>query len=170
MEVPKFPKLGILRLWRRITLCANLWLSWGLQQSCNTHPEISNGMWHITCTQRNQGDSRLLMAESQIDNLTPRLSFGYKLCFMYSIGSCEPILDIYILRYFQLYKKLFNPMSFDPCNCLLKIQKSIGTPTSKVRAHLGVWGFIPSHTLTLPGAWNVTPSLTFGLHLCKPLP
>jgi hypothetical protein len=26
-------------------------------------------------------------------------------------------------------------------------------------AHLGVWGFIPSHFPTLPGAWNVTPSL-----------
>jgi hypothetical protein len=25
--------------------------------------------------------------------------------------------------------------------------------------HLGVWGFIPSQSLTLPGAWNVTPRL-----------
>ncbi len=26
-------------------------------------------------------------------------------------------------------------------------------------AHLGVWGFIPSHSPTLSGAWNVTPRL-----------
>ncbi len=42
-------------------------------------------------------------------------------------------------------------MSFDPCNCPLKIQESIGTPTPKVGTHLGVWGFISSHSLALPG-------------------
>jgi hypothetical protein len=29
-------------------------------------------------------------------------------------------------------------MGFDPCNCFLKIQESIETPTPKVGAHLGV--------------------------------
>jgi hypothetical protein len=47
-------------------------------------------------------------------------------------------------------------MSFDPWNCPLKIQESIGIPSLKVRAHLGVRGFITSHFLTLLGAWNVT--------------
>jgi len=28
-----------------------------------------------------------------------------------------------------------------------------------VGAHLGVWGFIPSHFFALSGAWNVTPKL-----------
>jgi hypothetical protein len=41
-------------------------------------------------------------------------------------------------------------MSFHPFNRLLKIQKSIGTLILKVGAHLGVWGFIPSHSLTFP--------------------
>ncbi len=41
-------------------------------------------------------------------------------------------------RIFQWYKELFNSMSFDPYNRLLKIQESIETPTPKVRAHLGV--------------------------------
>jgi len=81
------------------------------------------------------------MVESQFDNLTPDLSFGHNLCFKYPNGSCEPILDIYVLRSFQWYKKLFNPMNFDNCNFPLKIWKSIGTPTPKVR--LGV------HSLTL---------------------
>jgi len=53
-------------------------------------------------------------------------------------------------------------MSFDLCNRLLKIQESIGTPTPKVGVHLGVWGFIPSHSITFLGAWNVIPGLTFG--------
>jgi hypothetical protein len=48
-------------------------------------------------------------------------------------------------------------MSFDPYNRSLKIRKSIGTPTPKVGVPLGVWGFIPSHSFTLLGAWNVTP-------------
>jgi hypothetical protein len=29
-------------------------------------------------------------------------------------------------------------MGFDPYNCFLKIQESIGTPTPKTGAHLGV--------------------------------
>jgi len=50
-------------------------------------------------------------------------------------------------------------MGFDPWNCSLKIWESIEIPTSKVGAHLGVWGFIPSHSLAFMGAWNVTPGL-----------
>jgi hypothetical protein len=69
----------------------------------------------------------------------------------------RPILDIHILRAFQWYKKLLNLMSFDPHDCSLKIQESIGTPTPKVKVHLGVWGFIPSHFFAFMGAWNVTP-------------
>jgi hypothetical protein len=42
----------------------------------------------------------------------------------------------------------------------MKIWESIGTPTPKVGAHLGAWGFVPSHLPTLLGAWNVT----LGLH------
>jgi len=50
-------------------------------------------------------------------------------------------------------------MSFDPYNHSLKIWESIGTPTSKMGVHLGVWGFIPSHSFALPRAWDVTPGL-----------
>jgi hypothetical protein len=51
-------------------------------------------------------------------------------------------------------------MSFDPWNRSLQIRESIETPTPKLGAHLGVWRFIPSRSLTLPGAWNVI----LGLH------
>jgi hypothetical protein len=50
-------------------------------------------------------------------------------------------------------------MSFDPCHRPLKIQESIGAPIPKMGIHLGVWGFIPSHSLTFPGARNATPKL-----------
>jgi hypothetical protein len=42
-------------------------------------------------------------------------------------------------------------MSFDPYNRYLKIRKAIGTPIPKVGTHLGMWGFIPSHSPALPG-------------------
>ncbi len=65
-------------------------------------------------------------------------------------------LDIYVSKAFQWYKELFNPMIFDPCNHPLKFRKSIWTPIPKVGVHLGVWGFIPSHSLAFPRAWNVS--------------
>jgi hypothetical protein len=71
-------------------------------------------------------------------NLDP--SFGHNLWFKYSNWSCKPILNVYVPRDFQWYKELFNPISFDPCNCPLKIRESIGTPTPKVGAHLRMWG------------------------------
>jgi hypothetical protein len=116
-------------------------------------------MWHATCTQIKQGGSWLLVVKSQIGNLTPHPSFGHNLCFKYPNRSCEPILSIYVPRCFLWYKELFSPMIFNPYNYPLNIRKSIGIPTPKVKVHLGVWGFIPSHSLTLLGVWNVTPKL-----------
>jgi hypothetical protein len=98
------------------------------------------------------------MVESEIDNLTPDPSFGHKLCFKCPNGG-KPTLDIYVPRAFQWYKDLLNPIGFDPCNYFLKIWESIGTLTPKMGAHLGVWGFIPSHFFALPRTWNVTPKL-----------
>jgi len=68
-------------LWRRITLCENLQLRWGLKQSYSPHWELSNDMLHITWTQGNWGDSQLLVVGSQIANLIPDPSFGHNLCF-----------------------------------------------------------------------------------------
>jgi hypothetical protein len=119
----------------------------------------SEAKWHATYTQGNRVDSRLLMVENQIANLTPGPSFDHNLCFKCPNGLCKPISDIYIPRAFQWYKERFNPMSFDPYNYFLKIQESTGTSTPKVGVPLGVWRFIPSHSFALPGAWNVTPGL-----------
>jgi len=116
-------------------------------------------MWHVTSTQGNWGDSWFLVVESQIGNLTPNPSFGHNLCFKYPNESCKPILDIYIPRSFLKYNNLFNSMGFDPCNCYMKIWKSIKTPIPKVGVHLGMWRFMPSHSPTLLGTWNLTPKL-----------
>jgi len=83
-------------------------------------------------------DSGLLVVRSQIDNLTFGPFFGHNLCFNYPNGSYKTILDIYVLRSFQWHKELLNPINFDPCNRPLKIGESIGIPTLKVGAHLGV--------------------------------
>jgi len=96
-----------------------------------------------------QGNSKLLMVESQIDTLTPNLFFGHNLCCKYSNGSCESILDIEVLKKIQWYKEFFNPMNFDLSNYFLKIWDSIGTPiskwigtqTPKMGVHLRVCGF-----------------------------
>ncbi len=172
---PETPTLGLPQLWKAINFCIDLWLMWGLKKSYSLCWELSIDMWHNTCTQVNQGNSRLLMVKSQIDILPPDLSFGHNLCFKYSNGTCKLILDIYVPRAFEWYKGLFNPMSFDPCNWFLKIQESIETPTPKVGTHLGLsfrllgvreWthlgmcGFVPSHPPTLSGSWNVI----LGLH------
>jgi hypothetical protein len=52
-------------------------------------------------------------------------------------------------------------MSFDPYDRPLKIRESIGTLTPKMGIHLGVWGFIPSHSPTFSKTINVTPGLDY---------
>jgi hypothetical protein len=158
--VPKFSQLGLPRLWGPITLRANLWLRGGLKKSHSPHQELSNNMLHATCMQGNRVNSLLLVVGSQTTNLTPGPSFGHNLCFRFPNGSCEPILAICVPRYFQCYKELLNLLGFDPCNRSLKIWESTRIPTPKVGAPLECE--VPSHFLTLPRAWDVTPRLPLG--------
>jgi hypothetical protein len=50
--------------------------------------------------QINQGDSWILIVESQIGILTLGPSFGHNLHSKYSDGSCESILNIYVSKDF----------------------------------------------------------------------
>jgi hypothetical protein len=77
LKVSKFPKLGLLRFWRPIILCADLLLKCSLKQSYIFRRNFSNGMWHATYTQVNKGNFRLLMVKSQIGSLTLGPSFGH---------------------------------------------------------------------------------------------
>jgi hypothetical protein len=44
--VLKFPELGLLWLWKPKTFCADLWLNWGLKQSCSPCQKLFNDMLH----------------------------------------------------------------------------------------------------------------------------
>jgi hypothetical protein len=79
----KFLKLRFSQLWRPITFCACLQLKWGLKKSCSLHWDLSNNMWHVTCTKVNQGNFWFLVVRSQIGILTLNISFGHILCFEY---------------------------------------------------------------------------------------
>jgi hypothetical protein len=168
MGVPKLPKSGLLQLWSLITLCASPQSKWGLKQSCNPCRELSKAMWHATWTQGNRVYSKLLVVGSQIANLTPDLSFGHNLCFRCPNGWCELILDIYVSIAFQWYKEFFEPLGFDPCNHSLNIRESTRTPTPNMGVHLGMWGFILSHSFAFPGHENTILRLGLGSHPCKP--
>jgi hypothetical protein len=164
MKVLKLPKSRLLRLWSPITLCADLWLMWSLNQSYSPHRELSNGMWHATCTQGNWVNSRLLVVGSQTTNLIPGLSFGHNLCFRHPNGWCKPILDIYVSITSQWYKELLEPLGFDLRNHSLNIRESITTPIPNMGVHLGVWGFFPSHSFALSRHENATLELSLGPH------
>ncbi len=94
--VPKFSQLRLPWLWGCIISRVDLWLQWGLNQSCNPHWDLSNGMSHATCTRGNRLNSWLLVVGNQTANLTSTLSFDHNLCFRCPNASCKPILNIYV--------------------------------------------------------------------------
>ncbi len=144
MRVSKFSKLGLPQLQKRITLCLDLRLRWHLNHSCILCQELSNGMWHATCMQRNQDDSRLLMVGNQIGNLILRPSFSYNLCFKYPNGSYELIWDIYVPRAFQWYKKFFN--EFKP---LKLFSENLGVHQDSNSQSGSSFGSVEVHSITL---------------------
>ncbi len=148
-----------LQLWGAITLRANLWLRWGLNQSFSPCRELSNGMLHAICTHENRVDSQLLMVGNQTANLIPNPSFDHNLKFGCSNGRCEPILDIYVSRASHWYKELFKPLSFDPYNRPLKIRESTKTPTPQSGTPLGCEGSFP-HTFSHPREYVVRFSVS----------
>jgi hypothetical protein len=131
---------------------------------------LSNGMWYVVCSQVNRVDSWLLVVKSQTANLTLGLSFAHNLCFRCSNESCKPILGIYASIAFQWYKELIKARSLTPAIALWRFGSPFGTPTPKMGVYLGVWGFTPSHFLTLPGVCDVTPSFLLARTFATPLP
>ncbi len=139
-----------------------------MRQNCWPSRELSKDMWHATYTHVIQGDSKPLVVRNQIDTLIFGLSFSHNLYYKYSNGSCKPILNSYVLKYFQWYNERLNPMSFDPSNCSLKFLESTRTPIPKMGVHLGVCGLITSDSLALPKVWVWFLGYTLGLHLFMP--
>ncbi len=89
--VPKLSRFGLLELCTIITLCSNLWLGWGLKQSCSSPQELSNGVLHSTCTHQGRVDFWLLMIGSQTANLTLGPSFCHNLCYRCPNDPCKAI-------------------------------------------------------------------------------
>ncbi len=170
MGVLKFPQLGLSRLWGLIILRVDLRLRWGLKQSCSPCQKFFQ--WYVACHlhARKLGQFLTFSGWELNCQFDSQPSFSHNLCFNCPNGSCECILDIYVLRTFEWYKEVFNPLGFDLCNRFLNIQKSIETPISKVEALLGVWGFIPSHFPTLPKHEMWLLGFILGSQPCKPLP
>ncbi len=158
VRVPKSRQLGLPGLWGRITSCTELRSRCGLKQSYSSRPELSNGKWHIVCSQVFRVDSRLLVVGSQnwqtLGSLTPRPSFGHNLCLRCPNEQCEPILDIYTSRAFHWYKERHKPLRFDPSNRSLKFWESLWDFNS---TQLPTWEFTwececsLSHTFCTPG-------------------
>jgi hypothetical protein len=94
LGVSKFTKLGFSTLWKPIIFFVDFRLRWCLKQCYNLYRKFFNNKWHATFTHIFPNDFRLLVVRSQIDTLTFGFSFGHNLCFKYSNGSCEPILNI----------------------------------------------------------------------------
>ncbi len=117
-----------------ITSRSNLWLGWGLKQTCSSLWELSNNVLHSTYTHRDRVNSRLLVVESQTISLTPGPSFSHNLCYKCLNGLCKAISDIYTSIPFQRYKEHLNARCFDPCNCILSFQESWRIPKSRFRA------------------------------------
>ncbi len=102
--VPKLSRVGVPGLWELISPGSDLWLEWGLNQSCSSPCELSNTMSHFFSRRREKVDSRLLVVESQTSSLTPGPPFAHNLGFRCPNGTCEAILGIYTSRPFHWYK------------------------------------------------------------------
>jgi hypothetical protein len=68
--VPKLSQFGLPPLCEIIIFFLNLWLGWGLKQTCSSHRELCNGVSHFTYTHRGRVDSQLLVVGNQIVSLT----------------------------------------------------------------------------------------------------
>jgi len=129
-RVSKLSRVELPGLWTLISPGSNLWLEWGLNQSCSSLRELSNAPSHSFCRRQKKVDSRLLMVGSQTANLTPGLSFAHNLGCKCPNGSCEVILDIYISKPFQQYKEHLKARCFAFFCWALKLRESRRTPSS----------------------------------------
>jgi len=92
--VPKLSRVGLPELWEFISLGFDLWLEWGLHQSCSSPQELFNALSHSFCRRWEKVDSRVLVIESQTATLTPGPSFAHNLGCRCPNGSYKAILDI----------------------------------------------------------------------------
>jgi hypothetical protein len=163
------PKLKLLWLWGLTTFCVNLRLKLGLKKSCSPHLELSNIMWHATCTQVNQGDSQLLVVENQIRSLTPDLLLAITCVLSTQMGHTSPFYASTsqeisnFIRNFSIQWVLTLEITLWKFRSPLGLQLPKGEPT---------WECVSSfpHTFVHPQEHEMWfSSFTFRPHICKPL-
>jgi len=110
----KLSRFGLSKFCEFIIFFLDLWLGWGLKQTCSSPWELSNGVLHSTYTPRGRVDSRLLVIGSQTINLTHDPSFYHNLCCRCPNGSCEANFDIYTSITFQWHEECLKARCFDP--------------------------------------------------------
>jgi len=85
-------------------------------------------------------------------------------------GSCEPILNSCILRVYQWYKKLFDPIGLAPAITLWRFESPSELQLPRWELTWECGGSFP-HTLPHSQEHELwLPGFTLGLHLHKPLP
>ncbi len=159
--VLKLSWFGLSGLCEFITLCSNLWLGWGLKQTCSSPWKLSNGVSHSTCTPQGWVNSWLLVVGSQTNSLTLDPSFCHNLCCKCSNGSCEAIFDIYTSINFQWHEECLKARCFDPCNWTLKFWESRRTPKSPFQElecfpKVGLWQLQPIMNYRIKTLWTDT--------------
>jgi hypothetical protein len=117
-EVPKRSRIALPRFWASITSCSDLWLGWGLKQSCSSLWELSNAMPHFSYRHREEVDSRLL-GPSFAHNLGCRSKWLMRGHF----GHLH-------FKTFPMTSRKPNARCFDPFNRALNFQESRRIPTS----------------------------------------
>jgi hypothetical protein len=87
---PEIPKVETLVTLRPITLYVDLWLKWGLKQSCSLCWELFNNMFHTTCTQGNWGNYQLLVVGVKLSIWLSALLLAIICVWSVQIGNVSP--------------------------------------------------------------------------------
>jgi hypothetical protein len=129
---PEIVPVGFPRLWELITPDCEVWSQQGLNQTCSPRRDPFNDVLHSQFGGQEEVDSRLLVVESQIVNLTSGPSFAHNLGYRCPNGQCEAIFDIYASRPFQWHQEHINARCFGHCCRTLNIQESRRTPSPQL--------------------------------------
>ncbi len=109
-------------------------------------------------------------SDKQVDNLAIGPSFGHNLCFKCPNGSCEPILDIYILRTSNGIRNSSIQWVLTPTITLWKFRSPLGLQLPKWELTWECVGSFPPTFLNFQEHEMWLLGFTFGLHLYKLLP
>jgi hypothetical protein len=152
--VSKLSRVGVPGLWTSISPDCRVRSRRSLKQSCSPCRDLSSAVLHSQIGCREEVDSWLLVVGSQTASLTPDPSFAHNFPFRCPNAQCEPVLDIYVSRAFQQYKKRNKPLRFDPSTRPLNFGSPPGLPLPKWELPWECECLLPhtpSHFLRLPG-------------------